>query len=84
MLMGPQGMSIDGNAASAATAAANYAANPAAAASAAATSAATLADKAKISAHQENKNCHSEVPKADRFMKIEINHPQCTCILSVK
>ena len=52
MLTGPQGMSIDGNAASAAaaTAAAIYAANAAAAASAAATSAATVADKSKISA----------------------------------
>ena len=47
MLTGPQGMSIDGNAASAAaaTAAAIYAAN-----AAAATSAATVADKSKISA----------------------------------
>ena len=28
--------------------------------------------------HQEKINCHREVPRADRFMKIDINHPQYT------
>ena len=52
MVMGPQGMSIDGNASSGAvaSAAANFAAKAAAAASAAATSAATAANKAKMGA----------------------------------
>ena len=29
-------------------------------------------------------NCYREVPRADRFMKIYINHPQPTCFYPVK
>merc|ERR1711888_218431 len=29
-------------------------------------------------------NCYREVPRADRFMKIYINHPQATCFHPVK
>ena len=114
MFKGPQGMSLAGNAAAAASAAvaAASAAAAVAASAAAATSAATAADKTKMCAsslifrttkwcfcscdllwgqwlvpkkpcqffslHPKIINCHREVPRADRFMKIDINHPQCT------
>ena len=34
--------------------------------------------KGSMFLHPKIINCHSEVPRADSFMNININHPQCT------
>ena len=72
MFKGPQGMSLAGNAPAAAVAAtAAVAAKP---------------HQEKMGRVQDGfepsttkiRNSHGEVPRTDRFMKIDINHPQCT------
>ena len=34
--------------------------------------------KGSMFLHSKIINCHREVPRVDMFMKININHPQCT------
>ena len=85
MFKGPQGMSLADNAAAAYAVAASAAADKTKMCASSLIFRATkwcfsLASGgyATRTPHQEKINCHREVPRTDRFMKIDINHPQYT------